>query len=555
MMSLRRKEKLIHTLRWIVKGRWVIIFGILAVGLAQRTINVVSIHLPSIYMITLALTAIGYNVTYYLLLRRGMRLSDWTLRIIALAQVFVDQILFTYIIYLSGSSESLSFIFYFFPILIATVLFRNIGILLFAFINSLFYISIIAIEINDSLPFVERYDFISGIHGNVPVMISNTFTIVAVIMLAAFFSTYISNMIRDREREILNEQDKINAILNSLPDGVIMIDATGKVVALNPQGAEMLQVKATAIIGSILMKENFISELQELGAYIIQQSSYTHIESKEIEVEERGMRRVYKITSIPVFNTIGKIIGSMKVITDYTRERELDRMKSDFISIAAHQLRTPLSGVKWLLKMIIDGDMGPLNEEQKRFLQRGYQNQERMIALINDLLDVSRIEEGRFQFNMDSCQIEESITESMRLVEGLAQKKNIQLRFTAPEKPLSKITCDKEKIALVLQNLLDNAIKYTKNEGHVLVHVAQEGNMITTSIQDNGVGIPQDQQKKLFSKFFRARNVMQMHTDGSGLGLFIVRNIVNTHGGAVGVESEEGKGTKVWFSLPLNRVA
>src|SRR3989338_1065770 len=554
MMSIRRKEKLIHTLRWIVKGRWAIIVGILAVGLAQRSINVVSIHLPSSVMITLALTAITYNLTYYFLLRRGMRLNAWTLRILAIAKVFVDQLLFTYIIYISGSSESLSFIFYFFPILIATVLFRNIGILLFAFVNSLLYIFLIVIEMNTILPFVARYDFVSGIHGNIPVMISNTLTIVAVIMLAAFFSTYISNMIRDREREILTEQDKVNSILNSLPDGVIMIDVTGKVIALNPQGAEMLQVKASAIIDNILVKENFIPELQELGAHIIQQGSHTHIESKEIEVEERGMRHVYKITTIPVFNALGKIMGSMKVITDYTRERELDRMKSDFISIAAHQLRTPLSGVKWLLKMIIDGDMGPLNEEQRKFLTRGYQNQERMISLINDLLDVSRIEEGRFKLNTELQQIEKSIIESIRAIETLAQKKNIQVRFIKPEKLLPPVLFDKEKIELVLQNLLDNAIKYTKKNGHVLVNILQEGNMVTVSIQDNGVGIPQDQQKKLFSKFFRARNVMQMHTDGSGLGLFIVKNVLTTHGGDVGIESEEGKGTKVWFSLPIHRV-
>lgn len=229
----------------------------------------------------------------------------------------------------------------------------------------------------------------------------------------------------------------------------------------------------------------------------------------------------------------------------------MDKAKSEFIVIAAHQLRTPLSGVKWTLKMMIDGDLGSLTEEQKEFLKRGYQTNERMIQLVNDLLNVARIEEGRLVYTVQEFYLEDLIEEIIKGFARNIKKKHLDLKFTKPEKQLPKIKADSEKIRLALENLLDNAILYTANYGKIRINVEQENNQLKTSVEDSGMGIPKEQQVRVFSKFFRGSNVMRTAVEGTGLGLYIVKNIIKAHGGEIGLESTENHGSTFWFSLPL----
>lgn len=229
----------------------------------------------------------------------------------------------------------------------------------------------------------------------------------------------------------------------------------------------------------------------------------------------------------------------------------MDKAKSEFISIAAHQLRTPLSGVKWTLKMMIDEDIGKLTEEQKTFLQRGYQTNERMIHLVNDLLNVARIEEGRLVYGQEEFQMQDLIIETLEVFQGNIREKQLNLEFKKPKEKLPKIKADLEKIRLVLQNLIDNAIRYTPLGGKIQIRFEQKNNKLKVSITDNGAGIPKEQQSRLFSKFFRGSNVIKMDTEGTGLGLYITKNIIEAHNGQIGFESEENQGSCFWFTLPI----
>ena len=233
------------------------------------------------------------------------------------------------------------------------------------------------------------------------------------------------------------------------------------------------------------------------------------------------------------------------------RLKEVDQMKTEFISVASHQMRTPLSAIKWVLRMILDGDLGPLNAQQKEMLTKGYQTNERMIYLINDLLNVSRIEEGRFQYRFVHTSLEEVVEGIIQETYNSVTKKGIKFSYNKSPTPLPRVTIDPQKIHLVLQNLFDNAIKYTPQGGRVIVSLQRDRNQIVFSIKDTGVGVPHDQQRHIFAKFFRADNVIRMQTDGSGLGLFIAKSIIEKHGGAIWFESMEGKGTTVYFSLPI----
>jgi len=249
----------------------------------------------------------------------------------------------------------------------------------------------------------------------------------------------------------------------------------------------------------------------------------------------------------------GENLGILKIFYDISREKDLDRLKSEFISIAAHQLRTPLSAIKWVIKMVLDEDVGPLNKEQSELLEKGYKSNERIIHLVNDLLNVSRIEEGRFGYNFEKHDFLELVNSVVEGVAGLIDKNKIKLVINKPNL-LPPIVFDQEKMLLVMQNLVDNALKYTPERGRIEINIDVDKEFFKVSVKDNGVGIPEKDKQKLFSKFFRAANVIRMQTEGSGLGLFIVKNIINKHGGVIFVDSQEGRGTDVHFTLPLKKI-
>jgi len=236
------------------------------------------------------------------------------------------------------------------------------------------------------------------------------------------------------------------------------------------------------------------------------------------------------------------------------RLRQLDQMKTEFISVASHQMRTPLSAIKWVIRMVLDEDLGKLNREQREMLLKGYQSNERMIGLINDLLNVSRIEEGRFQYRFIRMQLEEVVDAVIQEMTVDINKRHINFKYKKPVEPLSKVAIDPQKIHLVVQNLLDNALKYTPANGRITVTLRGINKEVVFSIEDNGVGIPADQQERIFTKFFRADNVIRMQTEGSGLGLFIIKNIIEKHKGRSWFESIEGKGTTFYFALPVDVV-
>lgn len=257
-----------------------------------------------------------------------------------------------------------------------------------------------------------------------------------------------------------------------------------------------------------------------------------------------------------VFESFNQMVNKIKetesrLTEELKRAKELDQMKSEFISTASHQLRTPLSAVKWTLKMIIDGDLGKLNTEQKTFLMQGYQSNERMIRLINDLLNVARIEEKRFGYTFSLIQLEDLIENVSRDFIHAIDEKKIEFSFKKPSETLPKVQIDPSRMRLVLQNLIDNAIKYTHEKGRVTISVKHSKLYLEVSINDTGVGIPKNQQDRLFTKFFRGDNVIRMQTKGTGLGLFIVKNIIEKHGGKIWIESDENKGSTFYFTIPI----
>jgi len=238
---------------------------------------------------------------------------------------------------------------------------------------------------------------------------------------------------------------------------------------------------------------------------------------------------------------------------ELSRLRELDKTKSEFISMAAHQLKTPLSGIKWSLDMLLNDDLGPLNQEQRDLLMKSREGNEHMIFTIDNMLNVGRIESGQTIVNKQFVDLRSLIDDVLYYTVARAQQKNIKIDLEI-DKSLSQICIDVEKIRQVFQNLLDNAVKYTMEGGVISLSLRQGDGHIMVSIADSGIGIPADQQNKVFQKFFRSSNVVESRASGTGIGLFVVKSLVEQNGGEVSFQSKEGRGTTFYVKLPLESV-
>ena len=251
---------------------------------------------------------------------------------------------------------------------------------------------------------------------------------------------------------------------------------------------------------------------------------------------------------VNLFKGFNAMVSRLKEIHD--REIAVSKSKSEFLSIAAHQLRTPLSALKWVLNLVLAGDLGKLKKNQKELLQKGYDTNERMIALVNDLLDVVRIEEGRFDYKLEKGAVSEIIENIVKEIKVIAEQKGVQLFFHRPSSKIPEVVLDAVKFRLAVANIIDNAVQYTPANGKVDVEVTYQKEVLV-SVRDTGVGIPKYQLSRVFTKFFRGDNAVRIQTSGSGLGLFIAKNIIEKHGGKIWIESQEGKGTTVYFTIPV----
>ena len=234
--------------------------------------------------------------------------------------------------------------------------------------------------------------------------------------------------------------------------------------------------------------------------------------------------------------------------------RELDQAKSEFMSIASHQLRTPLAGIVGYLSMLNDGDYGKMPDDQKGVITELYQASQRLVRLVNTFLNVTRIEAGRFTMNFAEVNLVDSVLGEVHELKPTADKKNVKLLFDPPKQAIMA-TVDADKIRDVFLNLIDNAIKYTP-EGSVSVFVEQQGDQAHFYTKDTGVGIELSESEHLFEKFVRGSGIARVQPNGSGLGLYIVKKITEAHNGKVWVESEgPGKGSSFHVLLPLKQAA
>lgn len=346
--------------------------------------------------------------------------------------------------------------------------------------------------------------------------------------------------VQDNKEEI----NKVLAVLAYFTDGVLVFDHNKKISLINPQAENIFGVKKEEVLGKPLFQLNEFPNFKPLVSLL--GGEIQEFQKKELAVNKN---LILEVSSSHIAAGSQKA-GALIVLHNITREKLVETMKSEFVTLAAHQLRTPTSAVKWSLRMLLDGDLGKMPEEQRKVIEEAYQTNDKAIQLLNDLLNVARIEEGKFLSKIASSDFGVLIKSVVQTFSKEIKKKKINFSLEFSDASLPKIMLDVDKMRMALENIIDNAVRYTLPGGKIAISVSVGKKEIEVKIKDTGIGIPEDRQNKIFSKFFRAENAMKIETEGTGLGLFIAKYIVEAHDGRIWFESEPGKGSVFCLTLP-----
>lgn len=340
-------------------------------------------------------------------------------------------------------------------------------------------------------------------------------------------------------------QNASDHIVITDPDGVVVFanKSVSRITGYSPE--EVLGTKAGKLWGGLMGKEfyeNFWKTIKD----------EKKIFEGKIENVRKNKEKYFAYVSVsPILDKVGNLIAFVGIERDITKEVQIDKAKTEFVSLASHQLRTPLSAINWYTEMLLAGDAGKLRTQQRNFVKEIYEGNQRMVKLVNSLLNVSRIELGTFGIEPEKVYIQNIAQTVIGELKPSIKTKKIQFILTIA-KAIPKINLDTKLTSIILQNLLSNAIKYTPEKGQVRLTIKKNTTNLLIEVKDTGYGIPEDQQNKIFTKLFRAENVQSKDTEGTGLGLYIVKNILDESGGSITFTSQENKGTIFSVIIPLS---
>jgi len=359
--------------------------------------------------------------------------------------------------------------------------------------------------------------------------------------------------------ELRLEHNRLEIVLNSLRDGVIAYDEDFRVLMFNNAAEQIFEVKRAEVLNRIftldLAKDprfRLISQVffPSLAPVVVRRSN-PGVFPQVMDISFENPNRELRTVTSRIIDTKGVVLGFVKVIGDRTREVELIRSKSEFIAIASHQLRAPLTAITWAFENLQKEKL-PAGIQQ--IITNGSISAANLGKIVDDLLNVSKIEEGRFGYTFQQINLVDFINKILATAIEVAKAYKVNIYLTPPKEKEMVITADPEKLGGAITNILDNAIKYNIPNGQVVISLQRypDRPYIAVSVKDSGIGIPAEDMDNLFTKFYRSEAVQKIDTSGTGLGLYIAKNIIMRHGGQIWAESVISRGTTVNFMLPTD---
>jgi PAS domain S-box-containing protein len=355
--------------------------------------------------------------------------------------------------------------------------------------------------------------------------------------------------------DVNSRRERWEAVFRFTEEGIVIFDKNGLIVGFNPATVDMTHWGTSEAIGQPFGKviKTIGNESINLGPTPLARvlgEGITIAKSEQLIESRSGERLWTEISYSPIFDDAGRVTSGIAVIHNTQKDKEIEEIKSDFISIVSHELRTPLTAIKGFLSMILKQDFGELNEKQFHYLSRVYQSNQRMIDLVEDLLNATYIESGKIALSINPVAVESVMAEVVSELAGKAASSQVMVKVKRRQK-LPLVLADETRLHQIILNLVDNAIKYSMPGTEVEIEFSVQSDELITSVSDHGVGVTKSQIDRLFTKFGRVYNPMSAQAGGTGLGLYIVKNLVESHGGRIWVTSQEGKGSKFRFSIPI----
>ncbi len=355
------------------------------------------------------------------------------------------------------------------------------------------------------------------------------------------------NEVNEKYNKTLGEKKQTESVIKSIAEGLVVLNDQNEVIMMNPAAEKLLDVQMAGQIGkpirSMVKDQHLMSLASGKGS-----PGETEI---ELSSTSESAKKILRSSSAVIENENGRTIGMVSVFTDVTKQKELDALKLQFVSSVSHELRTPLVAIRNSIAIIFNPKAGSLTPEQSKYLSVAEKNLKRLSRLIDDLLDISKMEAGKMDLRASPTSIEMLIDETCTTLDAWAQTKNIEIVRNV-QGNIPNINMDPERITQVLTNLIGNSIKFTPAGGAITVEagVKEEGgkNILLVRVIDNGPGIVKEDISRLFNKF---QQVGAGNISGTGLGLYISKELVELHGGSIRVESAIGKGSIFAFTLPI----
>ncbi|MBI4247666.1 MAG: GAF domain-containing protein, partial [Candidatus Rokubacteria bacterium] len=351
--------------------------------------------------------------------------------------------------------------------------------------------------------------------------------------------------------EVHAQRNRLAQIFESTTDGIMFVGRDGRIEAVNGRVFELLALAEAEVIGADLVPllARYSGDMADDLFEASLRSLIHESDGGEGDLSLPALKRVVHWVAQPTGDASGNRVGLTLTLLDVTKEREVSQMKTDFVSFVTHQLRTPLSGIKWMLELAAQEVARP--GEATSYVRDAHAAAERLITLVNDLLDISRLERGKLEIHLQPADVAALTRRVLDEVTGLVQEQGHRVSFDV-EDGLPAVVVDPQLLRQVMLNLVSNAVKYTPAAGQIAIRLRRVDEGVRWEIRDTGIGIPREAQRRLFEKFYRADNVYAVETEGTGLGLYLVRLILEQFGGRVWCESEEGQGATFLFTLPAS---
>ena len=351
--------------------------------------------------------------------------------------------------------------------------------------------------------------------------------------------------------ELAGEKSRIRTIIGCMADGVLVTNLERQLVLWNASAVKMLKLHGTEESAKSL--KHYIKNkalIESLEQVLESEDKDFSMISREIQVDDQGSVLMAQIA--PVRDEEGTLLGAVTVLRDITKLKEIEKIKSQFVSMVAHELRSPLAAIEGWLDVVISGEAGGDDEQKREWLKRAKERAKSLLALVNDLLEINKIEGGKVAQKMELVRAADVIKKTVDFLRPEANKKKISFRLKLSEK-LPPLRADVQDMEKLFTNLISNAIKYNKENGSITVETTTDDTFIGFHVKDTGIGISRDDLPRIFDDFFRIENKQTSKISGTGLGLTIAKKIIDSHFGHIEVESQPNKGSTFSVYLPYQK--